>query len=144
MSEFPIELLIVEDDPQDAELIVEAVERQQLDGHRYIARDGVDALDVLFASPASAPPHLVLLDLKLPKIDGFGVLRRIRSNDQTRYTPVVVLTSSDMENDIETAYALGANSYVNKPMRYESFLEIVGEIVTYWLRLNRASLSSDA
>ena len=143
-SPSPIEVLIIEDDPQDVELIVDALERQQLEARRYVARDGVEALDILFGSRTLAPPRLILLDLKLPKVDGFEVLRRIKNDDRTMYTPVVVLTSSDMENDIKKAYALGANGYVVKPSRYESFMEIVGEVGVYWLRVNRSPTTVDA
>lgn len=143
-SSSPIEVLIVEDDPQDAELIVDALERQHLEARRCVARDGVEALDILFGSRSLAPPRLILLDLKLSKVDGFEVLRRIKNDDRTRYTTVVILTSSDMENDIKTAYALGANGYIVKPSRYESFMEIVGDVGVYWLRVNRSPTTSDA
>lgn len=142
-SPSPLEVLIVEDDPQDVELIVDALERQHLDGRRYVARDGVEALDILFGSRTLAQPRLILLDLKLPKVDGFEVLRRIRIGDRMRSTPVVVLTSSAVEEDIETAYALGANSYIVKPMQYESFMKIVGEVGVYWLQVNRSPIASD-
>lgn len=139
----PIDVLIVEDDPQDAELIVDALKRQHLEARSYVARDGVEALDILFGSRAVAPPRLILLDLKLPKVDGFEVLRRIKNDDRMRYTPVVVLTSSAMDNDVKRAYALGANSYVIKPSRYESFMKTLGEVAVYWLRVSRSPTPSD-
>ncbi len=143
MSESSVEVLIVEDDPHDAELIADALERQHLKERRDVARDGVEALDVLFGSGTLVPPRLILLDLKLPKVDGFEVLRRIKHDDRTRYTPVVVLTSSHMDCDIKTAYALGANSYVVKPSQYEVFMETLGEVAVYWLRVNRCATPSD-
>lgn len=137
MNEARIDVLIVEDNPQDAELIEHALKRQHLGESRCVVRDGAAALDVLFGPDAIATPRLILLDLKLPKIDGFQVLQRIKNVDRTKQVPVVVLTSSGVEEDIRTAYALRANSYVVKPMRYESFMETIGRVGTYWLRSNR-------
>lgn len=136
MNEARIDVLIIEDNPQDAELIQHALDRQHLLGVRRIARDGAVALDLLFGPDSIAAPRLITLDLKLPKVDGFQVLRRIKTVEQTKQIPVVVLTSSNVEEDIKTAYALRANSYVVKPMQYEAFMDTVGRVGSYWLNSN--------
>ena len=141
--EAPLEaILLVEDNPDDAILTVRAFKRKL----RYpvvVVQDGVEALDYLFArgafgDRAGAPlPRLVVLDLKLPRLDGRGVLKAIRADPRTRLMPVVVLTSSSQEQDLMSAYALGANSYLLKPIDFETFVETAGALGSYWLTLNQ-------
>ena len=135
-------ILVVEDNPVDEKLIVRALEKRNVANRIVVARDGEEALEQLFgagdgAQAPSAPlPQVVLLDLKLPKVDGLEVLRRIRSTERTKQLPVVVLTSSDEEQDILQSYALGVNSYVRKPVNFDQFSEAVAEIGLYWLVIN--------
>lgn len=137
MNEILTEILIVDDNEQDTELAINAL-RRQLPGVGVLAvRDGAEALAVLTARPASQAPRLVLLDLKMPKVDGFEVLRRVKGDDATRSIPMVVLTSSSVESDVQLAYSLGANSYVVKPMGFEEFTETLGRVGEYWLRIDR-------
>jgi two-component system response regulator len=136
--------LLVEDNPYDAELTLTAFKKCNLMNQVLRVADGEEALNYLFATGSFAErdigrrPRLVLLDLKLPKIDGMEVLRRIKSDDRTCTIPVVVLTSSQEERDVVTSYQLGANSYIVKPVDFEKFIEAVSEIGFYWLLLNRA------
>ena len=138
----PIEILLVEDNPNDVELTLRAFARQKLCTRFQVARDGAEALDYLFGRGAyegrdlGQQPKLILLDLKLPKVDGLEVLREIKSDPQTQLIPVVILTSSSIERDILAAYERGANSYIVKPVDFENFLEVVSNMVTYWLLLN--------
>src|SRR3989442_1183484 len=123
-------ILLVEDDPDDEALAVRALKQHRLTNDIVVVRDGVEVLDYLFCTGPYAtrdpePPFVVLLDLKLPKLDGLEVLRRLRSDDRTRFVPVVVLTSSDEEQDIMRGYSLGANSYVRKPIDFAQFSEAV-------------------
>lgn len=135
-------ILLVEDNPDDAALTLRAFKRSHLMNPIAVARDGIEALDFLFARGAHAGragqpmPTLVILDLKLPKLDGLGVLKAMRENERTRYMPVVILTSSKEEQDLITGYALGANSYVRKPVDFTEFLEAVKVLGIYWLMLN--------
>ncbi len=137
-----VEILLVEDNPNDVELTLRALKKQNLVNKVHVARDGVEALDYLFATGnyanrnMSLIPKLVLLDLKLPKVDGLEVLRKIKSDDRTRTIPVVVLTSSREEQDMIESYNLGANSYIVKPVDFDKFLDAVGDIGLYWLLLN--------
>ena len=136
------DLLLVEDNPDDVELMLRAFKRARLSNPVQVARDGVDALDFLFPKDGAARavlPRVVLLDLKLPRVNGLEVLARIRSNERTKRLPVVVLTSSREEPDIQRAYELGANSYIVKPVEFEKFVAAVGEAGTYWLALNQPS-----
>jgi len=134
--------LLVEDSPDDAELTMRAFEKSRLVNEVILARDGQEALDYLFGTGAHAGrdlslmPELVLLDLKLPKLSGLEVLRRLRQDPRTRRQPVVVLTSSNEEQDIITSYDLGANSFVRKPVDFEQFLEAARQLGLYWLVLN--------
>ncbi|MEA2463347.1 MAG: hypothetical protein QOJ98_1094 [Acidobacteriota bacterium] len=133
-------ILLVEDNPDDVELTLLAFERSKLTNEVTVARDGVEALAILHGSgdqPPQLPFALVLLDLKLPRIDGFEVLQRIRANPLTRLLPVVVLTSSAQERDLVQTYASGANSYIVKPVDFEQFLVAAQHIGMYWLLLNR-------
>lgn len=134
--------LLVEDSPDDAELTIRAFEKSRLVNEVILVRDGQEALDYLFGTGAHAGrdlavmPELVLLDLKLPKLGGLEVLRRLRQDPRTRRQPVVVLTSSNEEQDIISSYDLGANSFVRKPVDFEQFLEAARQLGLYWLVLN--------
>jgi two-component system response regulator len=135
-------ILLVEDNPDDAELAARAFSRSGVKNDLVLARDGVEALDFLFATGARASdqplhPDVVLLDLKLPRIDGFEVLRRLRADGRTRLLPVVIMTSSEQEQDIAQGYDLGANSYVRKPIDYSQFAEAARLLGSYWLALNQ-------
>jgi two-component system response regulator len=135
-------ILLVEDNPDDEALTLRALKRNNILNEVIVARDGAEALDYLFAQgeyqgrDASQLPEVVLLDLKLPKIDGLDVLRRIRSEPLTRRMAVVILTSSNEERDIITGYDLGANSYIRKPVDFNQFMEAVRQLGVYWLVLN--------
>lgn len=137
-------ILLVEDNPDDAALTVHALETNKIGNTLVIARDGVEALDYLFCTGPHAGrnpqdlPTMVLLDLKLPKIDGLEVLRRIRSGAHTRLLPVVILTSSNEEEDRLKGYSLGANSYVRKPVDFDDFIRAAGQLGLFWLLLNQA------
>lgn len=133
MSAGPI--LLVEDSEDDIELTRRAFRRNNLKNTLVVARDGAEALAHLFESDADLP-EMVLLDLKLPKIDGHEVLRRIRANERTRLLPVVVLTSSNEQRDLVESYSEGANSYVRKPVDFEQFVDAVRQLGLYWLVLN--------
>jgi two-component system response regulator len=134
---------LVEDNPHDVELTLRAFRKSKVLNEIVVVRDGVEALDYLFTTGAfagrdpNASPEVVLLDLKLPKVDGLEVLRRMRADERTRRTPVVVLTSSGEERDILTSYNLGANSFVRKPVDFNQFLEAAQQLGLYWLVLNQ-------
>jgi len=142
MSEPNKVILLVEDNQDDVVLTLRAFKRSHLMNPIAVARDGIEALDFLFArgvhaDRASAPlPTIVILDLKLPKLDGLGVLKAIRADPRTQYLPVVILTSSKEEQDLVSGYALGANSYVRKPVDFTEFLEAVKVLGIYWLMMN--------
>ena len=144
MSEAEKVILLVEDNPDDEALTLRAFKRSHVLNTVRVARDGIEALDFLFArgdhaSRAGEPlPTLVLLDLKLPKLDGLGVLRAIRADERTRMLPVVILTSSKEEQDLISGYSLGANSYVRKPVDFAEFLEAAKMLGIYWLMLNQS------
>ena len=135
-------ILLVEDNRDDVELTLRAFDRSAVANVIVVARDGEEALDYLFATGAYAGgdlgvlPEVVLLDLNLPKIDGLGVLRRIRADPRTRRLPIVVLTSSSEERDILSSYDLGANSFVRKPVDFAQFVEAAHQLGLYWLLLN--------
>jgi two-component system, response regulator len=137
-------ILLVEDNPDDAKLTLRAFKRNNMLNPVVVARDGVEALDFLFAQGAFAeragkpPPALVILDLKLPKLDGLGVLKAVRADARTRLVPVVILTSSKEEEDLFDGYSLGANSYVRKPIDFAEFLEAVRVLGIYWLMMNQS------
>jgi len=135
-------ILLVEDNPDDEALTLRALKKNNILNPVMVARDGVEALDFLFGAGAHAgrdvsqTPQIVLLDLKLPKIDGLEVLRRIRADERTRLQPVVILTTSNEEQDILSSYELGANSYIRKPVDFEQFMEAVRQLGLYWLGIN--------
>ena len=137
------EILLVEDNPNDVELTLRALQKQNLQGRVHVVRDGAEALDYIFAGgnyasrKIEARPRVVLLDLKLPKVDGMEVLRKVKSDERTRSIPVVMLTSSQEERDVTESYRLGVNSYIVKPVDFSSFARAVGEVAVYWNRLNR-------
>jgi CheY-like chemotaxis protein len=130
-------ILLVEDNPDDAELTTRALKKNNILNEVVIARDGAEALELLLEKRVD--PQIVLLDLKLPKIDGLGVLKRIREDARTKLLPVVVLTSSKEDKDIVESYSLGANSYVQKPVEFSQFMEAVGRLGLYWLVLNEGA-----
>lgn len=139
-------ILLVEDNPDDEALTLHALESNKIGNAVHVARNGVEALDYLFRTGAYAGtetelPTVVLLDIKLPKVDGLEVLRRIRADERTRLLPVVLLTSSDEEEDRLRGYALGANSYVRKPVDFDDFVQAAGQLGLYWLLLNRPPAS---
>ncbi|MGZ9164885.1 MAG: response regulator [Anaerolineales bacterium] len=137
-----VEVLLVEDNPRDAELTIRALKKHNLANQLVHVEDGVEALDFLFARgkyeglKIDSPPRVVLLDLKLPKINGLEVLRLMKASEQTRSIPVVVVTSSAEDPDIRTAYQLGVNSYVVKPVQFEAFMEAMSKVGIYWLMVN--------
>jgi two-component system response regulator len=129
-------ILVVDDNPQDLELTLRALRKAGFDQRLLVARDGAEALDLVLTGPCR--PHLILLDLKLPKYDGIEVLQRLKADSGTAMIPVVVLTSSREKRDIIEAYRLGVNSYIVKPVEFERFAAAVQEIGQYWLGLNQS------
>ena len=138
-----VEILLVEDNPNDVELTMRALQKQNLAGKVFVVKDGAEALEFIFATGAFAErkienrPKVVLLDLKLPKIDGIEVLRRIKSDERTKHTPVVMLTSSQEERDVLDSYNHGVNSYIVKPVDFSNFVHAVSELGVYWGLLNK-------
>jgi len=137
-------ILLVEDNPDDEALTLRAFKKNNIRNEVVVARDGVQALEYLFGNPphegrdTTPLPQVVLLDLKLPKLDGLEVLRRIRADDRTKLLPVVILTSSKEEIDMTNGYSLGANSYIRKPVDFGQFTEAVRQLGLYWLILNES------
>ena len=137
-----VEILLVDDNPTDVELTLRAFKARNFANQVFVARDGAEALDFFFGDGShplrdiGVVPKVVLLDLKLPKVDGLEVLRRLKADERTRAIPVVILTSSREEPDIAAAYRLGANSYIVKPVDFEAFARAVSEVGLYWLLLN--------
>jgi CheY-like chemotaxis protein len=137
-------ILLVEDNADDEALTKRAFKKNNVMNQLVVARDGVEALDYLFGTGAQAGrdlsvmPTVILLDLKLPKVDGLEVLRRLRADARTKFLPVVVLTSSKEEQDLAQSYSLGVNSYIRKPVEFEQFIEAVRQLGLYWLVLNEA------
>lgn len=136
-------ILLVEDNPDDEELTLLSLRKNNLAHEIVVVRDGVEAIEFLFGTgqytgrDLSRTPTVILLDLKLPKLDGLGVLKRLRADERTRMLPVVVLTSSSQDADVIASYNLGANSYVRKPVEFGSFVEAVSNLGLYWVLLNR-------
>ena len=138
-----VEILLVEDNPTDAELAMLALKERNLANKLVWVKDGAEALDFLFATGAYAGrsvengPKVVLLDLRLPKVDGLEVLRRIKSDERTKNIPVAVVTSSKEDRDVLASYNLGVNSYISKPVDFDEFTKVVSELGFYWLLINR-------
>jgi two-component system response regulator len=138
-------VLLVEDNPDDEELTLRGLRRTNLTSPVDVARDGQEALDYLFGNhdQAAKPlPVVVLLDLRLPRVDGFEVLKRIRAEEHTRRVPVVILTSSNEDRDLINGYDLGANSYVRKPVRFEEFATAIAQLGVYWVLINEPAPSN--
>ena len=144
MPDRGVEILLVEDNPDDVELTLLALRRHKLANHVEVARDGAEALDFVFGTGAFTGrelrdgPKMILLDLKLPRIDGLEVLKRLKADARTRMIPVVVLTSSQEESDIVGSYQLGVNSYIVKPVDFTQFVEAMRHVGLYWLLVNQA------
>jgi CheY-like chemotaxis protein len=138
-----VEILLVEDNPNDLELTLRALSKYNLANKIHVVKDGAEALEYIFATGAYGgkdikdKPNMILLDLKLPKVDGIEVLQRIKADERTKAIPVVVLTSSTEERDIVESYELGANSYIVKPIDFDKFIDAVSELGFYWLLLNK-------
>jgi two-component system response regulator len=138
-----VDVLLVEDNPQDAELTVRALKKHNLANHLFVVEDGADALDFIFCQgkyakrEINATPKVVLLDLKLPKVNGLEVLRAIKQDPRTRIIPVVIVTSSREDPDIKAAYELGANSYVVKPVDFDTFANAMSQLGLFWLLVNQ-------
>jgi len=150
VTQRPIEILLVEDNNDDLELTLHALRKESLANSIHVAHDGEEALEFLFCNGAHAarsfdhPPRLVLLDLKLPKVDGIEVLKRIKADPRTKTIPVVILTSSKEERDLIRGYGNGANSYIQKPVDFEQFRSTVKDAGLYWLLINQAPVARAA
>ena len=138
-----IEIVLIEDNPHDAELVLRALKKHGLANKLQLLQDGAEALEFIFATGAyvgreiNYRPKLILLDLKLPKVDGLEILRRLKGDERTRSVPVVVMTSSQEEKDIVESYSLGVNSYIVKPVDFDKFVQSVADLGLYWLLLNK-------
>ncbi|MDD5227013.1 MAG: response regulator [Candidatus Omnitrophica bacterium] len=138
-----VEVLLVEDNPNDVELTLRALKKNNLVNDIHVVTDGAQALEYVFCAGAysgrdiKVPPRVILLDLKLPKVDGKEVLRRIKSDERTKAIPVVVLTSSQEERDVIASYQLGVNSYIVKPVDFEKFVNMIAELGLYWVVINK-------
>jgi CheY-like chemotaxis protein len=146
MTDQDVEILLVEDNPNDVELTLHALDAHHLANRIHVARDGQEALDLLYADGLGRvpKPKVILLDLKLPKVDGLEVLRRIREHPATHTVPVVILTSSREERDIVESYELGVNSYITKPIEFDKFVDTVRTLGMYWLLLNQPPAAAAA
>jgi two-component system, response regulator len=137
-----IEILLVEDNPHDAELMVRSLKKNHLANKLFVVEDGEEALDFIFCRgkysgrDCSMPPKVIFLDLKLPKVDGLEVLKQVKSNEQSRKIPVIIVTSSKEDPDIDAAYNLGANSYVVKPVEFDNFAKTMNQLGLYWVVVN--------
>ncbi len=144
MNANEVEILLVEDNPNDVELTLRALKKHNLINRVFVVKDGAEALDFLFTTGSYTQrnientPKVIFLDLKMPKINGLEVLRKIKSDERTRLIPVVVLTSSQEDPDIMECYDLGVNSYIVKPVDFDSFVQAVSELGFYWLLLNQS------
>jgi two-component system response regulator len=141
-----VEILLVEDNPNDVELALHALKKNKVSNQIHVVRDGEEALDFIFpkdtssGKPSEQHPKMILLDLKLPKIDGLEVLRRLKSDPTTRSIPVIILTSSREECDIVKSYDLGVNSYIVKPVDFQQFTEAIRQLGLYWMVMNQAPI----
>ena len=144
MNSGKLDILLVEDNQDDMDLALHALKREKLANNIFVVRDGEEALDFLFCREAFShrsfdhPPKLVLLDLKLPKVDGMAVLKQVKSDPRTKTIPVVIMTSSKEERDLVAGYNLGVNSYIQKPVDFDQFRETVKTVGLYWLVTNQA------
>lgn len=138
-----VEILLVEDNPNDAELTIRTLKKHHLTDKLVWVKDGAEALDFLFGTgtyagrQTASVPRAILLDLKMPKVDGLEVLKAIKNDERTKQVPVIVLTSSTQDQDIETCYRLGVNSFVSKPVAFDDFVRVVSELGLYWMLINR-------
>jgi two-component system response regulator len=143
-----VEILLVEDNPTDAELCIRALKKSNLANSLVWVKDGAEALDFLFATgtyssrQGANSPKVILLDLRLPKVDGMEVLRRVKNDERTRTIPVVVLTSSKEDRDVAESYQLGVNSYISKPVEFDEFAKTVSELGLYWLLVNHPPVAA--
>ena len=143
MSSDEVEILLVEDNPSDAELTMRALKRKNMINKLVWVKDGAEALDFIFAKGEYSErnmedvPKLILLDLRMPKVDGLEVLHRIKENDLTKKIPVVILTSSSEDRDIVESYKLGVNSYVSKPVEFDAFIDAISTLGFYWILINK-------
>ncbi len=138
MTEDAVEILVVEDDPSHAEMTLRTLRKHNIANRIQVARDGAEAVEFLFDGAGhNGTPKVILLDLKLPKVDGMEVLRRIKADPRTRKVPVVVLTSSSEDHDLQECYALGVNSYIVKPVDFQQFTEAIRSLGLYWVLLNQ-------
>lgn len=138
MSNQPVDILLVEDNPEDAELTIRALKKNHLTNSIKHARDGEEALAYLFSEEVKTSfPKLILLDIKMPKVDGIEVLRKLKADEQRKVIPIVLLTSSKEERDIVESYRLGVNAYIVKPVEFEKFVKTVADLGFFWLMLNQ-------
>jgi len=150
MNAGELDILLVEDNQDDRDLALHALQRAKVANRIFVVRDGEEALDFLFCRGAYAersfdhPPKLVLLDLKLPKVDGMEVLKQVKSDTRTRTIPIVIMTSSKEERDLASGYNLGANSYIQKPVDFDQFRETVKSVGLYWLVINQPPVVEDS
>lgn len=137
------EILLVEDDPNDAELTLRALNKHNLANKVFVVKDGEEALEFIFATgryvtrDITVPPKVIFLDLKLPKVNGIEVLKKVKADERTKYIPIVVVTSSKEPRDMQECYALGVNSYIQKPIEFENFVTAISEAGLYWLVVNK-------
>lgn len=139
VNNMPVEILLIEDNSEDAELTIRVLKKHKLANNLVHLQDGEAAIDFLFAERSNNVPRLILLDLKMPKVDGIEVLKKIKNDEQKKVIPVVVLTSSKEERDVIESYKLGVNAYVVKPVEFEKFVEAVAQLGLFWLLLNQPS-----
>ena len=137
MNNLAVEVILIEDNPEDAELTIRVLKKNNLANNLIHLHDGEEALDFLFAKGNNNIPKLILLDLKMPKVDGIEVLRKIKSDEQRKVIPVVLLTSSKEERDIIESYRLGVNAYIVKPVEFDKFIKAVADLGFFWLILNQ-------
>ncbi len=140
-----VEILLTEDNPNDVELTLRALQKHNLANKVYVVKDGEEALDFIFATGQystrniNLPPKVIFLDLKLPKVSGIEVLRKIKSDDKTKSVPVVVVTSSQESQDIQECYKMGVNSYIQKPIEFDNFVKAISDAGLYWLVINKST-----